>query len=82
MYINLSNYPYEEYGIVTGLIQSISLVPKENNYYITISLPHGLATSYGKRIEFSQEMGCEAEVITEDLRLLDRFIYKYRKLIR
>ena len=79
--IKLDNFPYQEYGIVSGRIAGISLIPRENNYSITITLPADLITSYGKRMEFRQEMSGSAEIITEDLRLIERVFYEFRKLI-
>jgi multidrug resistance efflux pump len=76
--IKIDNYPAEEYGIVTGIIQSISLLPKENMYNVNIELPAGLLTSYKKKLEFKQEMTGQAEIITEDLRLSDRFFYQLK----
>jgi multidrug resistance efflux pump len=78
--IKLNNYPFEEYGMLQGRVESISLVPKADNYTLTISLTSELRTSYGKQIEFRQEMNGTAEVITEELRLLERVFFNIRKL--
>lgn len=79
--IKLDNFPYQEYGIVSGKIAGISLLPRENNYNITIALPAHLTTSYGKLMEFRQEMSGKAEIITEDLRLIERVFYEFKKLL-
>jgi multidrug resistance efflux pump len=79
--IKLDNFPYQEYGIVSGQISGISLLPRENNYNITINLPAHLPTSYGKQMEFRQEMSGTAEIITEDLRLIERVFYEFKKLL-
>ena len=71
--IKFDNYPYGEYGIIEGSVQSISLIPKENTYNVTAQLLNGLLTSYGKKLEFKSEMSGQAEIITEDLRLIERF---------
>jgi multidrug resistance efflux pump len=78
--IKLDNFPYQEFGSIRGRISNISLLPKENNYLITIQLPDSLVSSYRKKIAFKQEMTGQAEIITEDLRLLDRFFYRIRSL--
>ena len=45
--IKLDNFRYQEYGIVEGKVQNISLTPDEKgNYYVDIILPNGLKTSY------------------------------------
>ncbi|QMU28195.1 HlyD family secretion protein [Adhaeribacter radiodurans] len=78
--IYLKNYPYQEFGTILGLVKSISLVPKDNLYVIEIILPSGLKTSYHKKLDFKQEMQGSAEIITEELRLLERIFYQFRVL--
>ncbi len=55
----------------------MSLIPdKEGLYLIDVKLPKRLITSYNKEIDFKQEMRGTAEIITEDLRLIERFFYQ------
>ncbi|MFC0185421.1 Multidrug resistance efflux pump [Pseudarcicella hirudinis] len=79
--IKLINYPYQEYGSINGNIQEIASSASGKNYRIFIQLPHGLKTAYGKTLPFNTEMQGSAEIITEDLRLLERAFYGFRKLI-
>jgi HlyD family secretion protein len=72
--IKLTNYPYIEYGMLRGTIRTISAVPDQGNYYVEIELMKGLITNYNKPLPFSQEMTGNAEIITDDMRLLERFI--------
>lgn len=77
--IKLENYPDEEFGVLKGFIESISLIPDSDGFYlIDVSLSHKLITSYDKEIVFRQEMSGAAEIITEDLRLIERFFYRLR----
>lgn len=79
--IRLENYPYTEFGMMEGIIKSISLIPdKEGSYLIDVELPDKLITTYLKEIDFKQEMRGTAEIITEDLRLMERFIYHLRSI--
>jgi multidrug resistance efflux pump len=81
--IRLANYPDREFGIIKGKIKSISLTPdKEGNLLIDVSLPNGIATSYDKKIVFHQEMSGTADIITEDLRLIERLLYQFRDVFR
>lgn len=81
--IKLENYPDTEYGILNGTVKSISLVPdKDGLYYIDVELPQNLITSYNKEIEFKQEMRGTAEIITEDLRLIERFFYQFKEAFK
>jgi multidrug resistance efflux pump len=80
-YIRLDNYPYQEYGLLQGTVTSVSRVPREANYAVEVAVPAILRTSFGKNLEFRQEMQGTAEIVTEDLRLLERIFYQIRKLL-
>lgn len=81
--IRLANYPDREFGIIEGKVKNISLTPdKEGNLLIDIELPKGLETSYKKEIEFQQEMIGTADIITEDLRLIERLLYQFRDIFK
>lgn len=81
--IRLANYPDREFGIVEGKVKSVSLIPdKENNLLVDIDLPKGLKTSYNKELPFQQEMSGTADIITEDLRLIERLLYQFRDLFK
>lgn len=79
--IKLSNYAPEEYGSIDGTIQDISSSTSNNQYRIKIQLPHQLKTTFNKSISFRPEMMASAEIVTEDLRLLERLFYSFRKII-
>ncbi|SIQ80708.1 HlyD family secretion protein [Chryseobacterium sp. RU37D] len=72
--IKLLNYPFEEYGVLEGRVKKVTNVTNENVYYVIIELNKGLMTSYNKRIAPNNLMG-QAEIITDDIRLLQRFVY-------
>ena len=81
--IRLANYPDREFGVIEGKLKAISLTPdKEGNLLLDIELPNGLQTSYKKHINFQQEMTGTADIITEDLRLLERLLYQFRDVFR
>ena len=80
--IKLDNYRFQEYGIVNGSVQNISFTPDDKgNYYVEIILPKGLETSYHKILPFDKELKGNAEIVTQDLRLIERFFYQIRKLL-
>ena len=81
--IRLANYPDREFGMIKGKINAISLTPDvAGNLLINVSLPQGLATSYKKQISFQQEMSGTADIVTEDLRLIERLLYQFRDIFR
>jgi len=85
--VKFDNFSYMEFGMVRVQIKNISLVPiaVENNqkcYMLEVEFPEKLLTNYGKELTFSQEMTGTAEIITEDLRLLDKFLNPIKAVIK
>lgn len=81
--IKLANFPYIEFGQLTGIVKTISSIPDEKgNYRVDVLLPNGLKTSYSKQIDYKPEMGGNAEIVTENHSVLDRVFNKFRALIR
>ncbi|WP_264526029.1 MULTISPECIES: HlyD family secretion protein [unclassified Flavobacterium] len=79
--IRLANFPDREFGVLKGKIRNISLVPdKDGNLLLDVALPNGLETSYKKQIVFQQEMKGSAEIVTEDLRLIERILYQFKSM--
>jgi multidrug resistance efflux pump len=78
--IRLAAYPFQEYGMLIGTIKNISLLPSQETYAVEVGLPNQLTTTFKKKIELKSELSGTAEVITEDLRLLERVFYQLRKL--
>jgi HlyD family secretion protein len=79
--IKLAGYPYLEFGMVRGIVKSKSLVPAADAYIIEIDLPYGLMTLYDKKLDFTQNMQGTAEVITNDVRLLQKIVNPFRYMI-
>jgi len=77
--VKLFNYPESEYGALTGTVASMSAIPNTEGFYlIDVALKEKLITSYNIEIPFKTEMAGNAEIITEDLRLMERFFYQLR----
>ncbi|MEN8224875.1 MAG: HlyD family efflux transporter periplasmic adaptor subunit [Bacteroidota bacterium] len=80
--IRFENYPYMEFGVVSGYVEKISIVPADNTYSVDVSFPDGLKTNYQLELPFNQKMRGKAEIITQDTRLLTRIIRPLRSLIQ
>jgi HlyD family secretion protein len=78
--IQFASYPENEYGTVWGEVRNISLVPVEGNYTVEIVLPNGLMTTYRKELKFSQEMQATADIVTDDMRLIERLFMPVKKI--
>jgi multidrug resistance efflux pump len=81
--IKLSSYPDNEYGVLKGKVKSISLIPNNKGLYLLdVLLAEKLITTYNKELEFKQEMEGIAEIITEDLRLIERVFYQFKEIFK
>ena len=80
--IRFDNFPYMEYGMVKGMVKSISLVPSNDNYVAEITIPQDLKTNYNLTLSFTQEMKGDAEIVTDDLRLIQRFFNPVKSLLK
>lgn len=72
--IKLSGFPYMEFGVIRGRIKSLSLVPVEEGYIAEIELVNGMRSTYNRDIGFIHEMDGYADIITDNSRLIYRFI--------
>jgi multidrug resistance efflux pump len=80
--IKFNSFPYMEYGTVQGKIASIALVPQEEFYLVTVDIPQNLVTNYGKELPFSQQMNGTAEIITENISILERLFNPLRAIFK
>jgi multidrug resistance efflux pump len=82
VWVKIDNYPEQEFGMLQATVKTISMTPdQEGNWHLQLNFPKGLTTTYQKNIQLQQEMTGSAEVITEDLRLIDRFFYPFKKVV-
>jgi multidrug efflux pump subunit AcrA (membrane-fusion protein) len=78
--IRLHNYPFEQFGMLTGKVENISDIPEKEKYTVTILLPNGMTSTYKMKLNFTPQLQGETEIITEDLRVLERIFFEIRKL--
>ncbi|TAE19899.1 MAG: HlyD family secretion protein, partial [Bacteroidetes bacterium] len=74
-------YPYEQFGAVLSKIVYISSTPTDSGYSAKLILSNGLKTNYGKNLQYQYGLIAQADIVTESMRLLDRFMYNIRKHI-
>jgi HlyD family secretion protein len=80
--IRFANFPDQEFGMVNGRVRTISLVPSDSNYQVEIEFPDGLTTNYGNILPVTHEMKASAEIVTEDLRLIERFFMPVKRALK
>ncbi len=82
--IRLYGFPYLEFGIIKGMVASISSVPESTQeglaYTVDVTLPDGLESTYHKVSPFVQNLDGSADIITDDMRLIEQFVRPIRSL--
>jgi HlyD family secretion protein len=78
--IKLDNYPYNENGLLQGTVTSISEVPNKDTYAIDVDLKNGLITSYNITLSYKEQMKGKADIITENISVLDRIFFNFKQL--
>lgn len=78
--MKFNNYPYQQFGQLVGSVSEISKIPAEEGYFIKVKLENGLTTTYNQQIDYKPEMSGVAEVVAEDLRLIERIFNNFRKV--
>ena len=79
--IAVDNFPAQEFGTLNGVISGIPTLPKNNVYRVNVALVDGLNSSYNQQLVYQPEMTALGEVITEDLRLTERFFNQIRSIL-
>lgn len=80
--VRFPSFPDQEFGVVNGLVANISLVPANDFYTADIDFPEGLKTNYGKVLPVSPETRASAEIVTEELRLIERFFQPIKRVLK
>ena len=83
--IRIDNFPDHEFGILKGNVHAISLVPTVDGsavgYIVEISLSNNLMTTYKKELPWLPNMRGQADIITDDISLLERFVLPIKKIL-
>ena len=79
--MRMDNFPANEYGQLRGTVSKIALIPNEEKYLVEVKLSHGLTSTYNKILTYTPEMSGQADIITEDLSVLERIFNQFRELL-
>lgn len=80
--VKLSGFPYMEYGILKGTINSLSSIPEAQGYAAEVVFNNGLISSYNTHFQFIHQMDGIGDIITKDQRLLERFLKPLKSAIK
>jgi hypothetical protein len=82
VFIRLDNYPSEQFGLLRGRVTAMSQVPLGGHYAVDVAMVGGLTTTFGRQLTYQQGMQGQAEIVVEDLRVIDRIFYQFRRSLR
>lgn len=68
-------YPYQEFGYVKGSLGFITDFATDSGFLAHVQLSNGLVTSQHKTLHYRDGLKAEAQIITKDMRLMERFYY-------
>ena len=80
--LDIESYPASEFGLLVCKVSDFSVIPAEDTYLVTISLPDSLLTSYNKLIPKHQNMSANVIIHTKDYSLLERFFQELNNLTK
>jgi multidrug efflux pump subunit AcrA (membrane-fusion protein) len=81
--VRLDSYPSSEFGYIAGEIEYISNISTaKDSFLIKVDFPKGLQTNYNKKIVFRNNLSGQAEVMTDDHKLLERFLDQLKDLTK
>lgn len=79
--MKLDDYPYLEFGSITGVVESISISTNTerteqgvmDTYLVTVGFDKGVVTNFGSELDLTQETKGQAEIVVNERRLIARF---------
>jgi biotin carboxyl carrier protein len=75
-------YPFEQFGSVQGKVEYISSIPSDSGFLAKVVFANGLRTNYNKQLQYRNGLQAQAEIITENMNLIERFYYNFRKQLK
>lgn len=81
--VRFSGYPYPEFGSEYSEVEYFSKFPvRDSLFFAKVHFPEGLLSSYGHEIPPRNGMTEQAEIIKQDMQLLERVYNNITKELR
>lgn len=80
--IKLRNYPYLEYGVLEGKVAAVSMAAENDMFSVFVDLPDKLITNYGITLDFTYDMEGNAEIITQDILLINKLLNPIKSVLK
>lgn len=79
--LKLDDYPFQEFGTLEGQVVGIAPSLHRRTCRMDVVLPRGLESSYKRLFVCKSEMTGTAEIVTDDMSLLERAFFGIRKMV-
>lgn len=80
--IKLRNYPYLEYGVLEGKVAAVSMAAENDMFSVFVDIPDKLITNYGITLDFTHDMEGNAEIITQDILLINKLLNPIKSVLK
>ena len=80
--LKFDGYPYQEFGTIDAKIATISDIPIDSVYRIKVVLPKNELLKNNKNVKIKVGMTASGEIVTEELRLIEKLFYEIRKYVK
>ncbi|TAD82892.1 MAG: HlyD family efflux transporter periplasmic adaptor subunit [Bacteroidetes bacterium] len=80
--LKLAAYPPQQFGTLLGTISEINNAPTDSGFLAKVALPYGLQTNYRKQVFYRNGLMAQADIITQNMNLLERFYFNIKKSIQ
>lgn len=76
--LKLPAYPSPQFGTLSGIVSDINEMPTDSGFLAKIILKAPLTTSYNKPIFYRDGLVAQAEVVVENMTVIERLLYTLR----
>jgi HlyD family secretion protein len=80
--LKLQAYPFEQFGALEGHIEAIQQASTDSGFLARVKLPDSLITQNDQPIFFREGLTAQAEIITDNLNLLQRLYYNAVRVVQ
>ncbi|NGP87492.1 HlyD family secretion protein [Fodinibius halophilus] len=81
--VRFSGFPSKEFGSVSGKVDYLSEFPVKDSLFVAkVTFPNGFTTNYDRQLNPTNGMQGRAEIITQDMRFIERIYNNLTKELR
>ncbi len=80
--LRLPAYPHEQFGMLQGTVSEIKPIATDSGFLARVILPRSLQTTFRQQIAFREGLLAEADIITANQNLIERFYWNAVRNLR